>query len=583
MICLIIPYIVDITVEIPDVHSTQSVEANQETREWYNNTTNIDESCNVHIDDPCIAEIEDMKDEMHSNTKSIPISIISPLVCLTWMYLCEPFRQVLDFNFTRNANFDGDFPVRRFNDTRYVQKHDIWDWHEFILLPNGELLYKGLIIRYNHNMYYIVDVDYELPDYIQNASNRNAFRGHHEKEWWFPKAIITCRRLINSINHYTVLDRQEKIEVDRDSNIIVIDAHTLNKLVYDESNQLIEIDTQAQDPDVRDNKPFFFVILGFDGYHHTNFCGKRDWDTHGVYWWIGNMNSDIQFSKQLTFTMGQIPDCVNMNTIGRICFDEWIKLIRHGALLWTGTQMERVRGMISHQIADMKDRDHLMRRRGYSTYSRSDGCLWQGCKDLCKWPNGVNNLFELNVVAPGPYLLKIWKYLNYNCIGPQWGDNFASNQGFNITLTEVEDDIYNELPIASSIKSTIELNHTTLLGCTVDAFKNEWYNMHRKNNLDVKMTRNLMGLYLEEYFNCINGIESLVQKSRTKLNVWNAMHNSWQKLVEILIAAPNVTDWYGNLGLVIAIIRITGALFNVETDNERKRLQTIVKPILNAS
>ena len=36
-----------------------------------------------------------------------------------------------------------------------------------------------------------------------------------------------------------------------------------------------------------------------DEYYHTRFSGKRDWQSRGIYWWIGNMNPDVQFSTQL--------------------------------------------------------------------------------------------------------------------------------------------------------------------------------------------------------------------------------------------------------------------------------------------
>ena len=36
-------------------------------------------------------------------------------------------------------------------------------------------------------------------------------------------------------------------------------------------------------------------------------------------------------------------------------------------------------------------------------------------------------------------------------------------------MTNSEFDIYNELGIDSTLKSTIEINHTTVLGCTKDS------------------------------------------------------------------------------------------------------------------
>ena len=577
--------IVDVTVEIDvEKHETSGNDIAQETTEWFEDSTTIDNVCNVHVGDPCNLEIADMKEEMSEDVRHVQVSIISPLVSLTWMYLCKPFRDILDFNFTRDPHYNGDFVVRRFNDTTYVQKHQLWDWHEFILLANGSLLYKGAIIRESQSLYYVKQVNYEIPDYIENAENKNAYRGHHDYQWFFPVAVLKCSLINESVDQYVIEDRILRMIVRRQSGVTVVDTNSLQKPLVDSSGDIVTTTDELQHADVKNNKPFFFVILGFDKYHHTSFTSKTDWQTHGVYWWIGNMQSDLQFSKQLTFTMGQIPESVKLNTIGRLCYSEWIKLMRDGALIWTGSQMDRVKGMISHQITDLEDRSQLMRRRGVSNKSRCDGMMWLGTKDGCQWPQNVQNMLELNVVAPGPYLLKLWQHWNRNCNDPQlWGNNFASNQGFKISLNECKADIYNELPIASSLKSTVELNHTTLLGCTKKAFTNEWYYMHRKNNLNETMTRDLMALYLYQYVDNVNGIESIVAKKSTKLNVWNSMHNSWNKLVEIAIALPNVIDWFGTIGLVISIIRITGALFNITTDNERDRIQNITIPVLAAS
>ena len=51
----------------------------------------------------------------------------------------------------------------------------------------------------------------------------------------------------------------------------------------------------------------------------------------------------------------------------------------------------------------MLDRDILLRRRGSSKYSRSDGILWNGCHAGITWPAKCNDLMELNIICPGSF------------------------------------------------------------------------------------------------------------------------------------------------------------------------------------
>ena len=85
-------------------------------------------------------------------------------------------------------------------------------------------------------------------------------------------------------------------------------------------------------------------------------------------------------------------------------------------------------------------------------------------------------------------------------------------------------------------------------------------------------TRTLMKAYLHEYFDGINGCVSILGDFKTKLNVFNTMHHAWQKLVECLIYLPTIVDWFGNMSCLIALIRVTGALYNVNTKNSVTKL-----------
>lgn len=184
-------------------------------------------------------------------------------------------------------------------------------------------------------------------------------------------------------------------------------------------------------------------------------------------------------------------------------------------------------GMVSHQITDLLDRNYFYRRRGSSKYSRCDGMLWLGYYHACKWPDNVNNLMQLGTICPCPYLLKLWKYVNFIAVTNGLWNIFPNVYGQSLTLTTSTTDIYNNMPIASSLKSTIELNHTTLLGCLTGAFKKEWYSLHRKHNLIEIHTIDHMRCYLNKCFNNINGMKSILVDFKNKITVFNQMGHSW--------------------------------------------------------
>ena len=296
------------------------------------------------------------------------------------------------------------------------------------------------------------------------------------------------------------------------------------------------------------------------------------------------MDNTCQFDKKMTNVMGQIPSNVSINTINRIIYGEFVPIMQHGISLWTGQCMKNVHGMISHCIADMEDRDSLLRKRKSGKYTRCDGTLWLGYKEGASWPANVNNLMELNTIIPGPYLLKIHKYLKQTLSGrPGFWDVWNPDHGKPITLTNDVFDIYSELPIASGLKSTIEINHTTVLGCLGDAFELIWYNLCKSQNFDEFQLRLCMKAYLNEYFTGINGCNSLVSLYNMNVTKFNSMNRAWQILVEMLICLPTIVDWYDNCSLLISLIRITGALYNVQTENELEKIQNRIKPILQKS
>lgn len=233
---------------------------------------------------------------------------------------------------------------------------------------------------------------------------------------------------------------------------------------------------------------------------------------------------------------------------------------------------------------------------GSSKYSRSDGSLWNGYLDGVEWPDNCSDLLQLGVVCPGPYLLSVWKHIyqtlterrvwqKTSAKHPQRINSNARNQppqsiGQKITLTTNNKDVFNELPIASSLKAPIEINHTTVLGFLVDAFEIEWSNIHRKNNFTQAQTRANMNAYLNKFWVGINGVSCYLQNINTNILVFNQMHHSWQKMMEIMISLPRVTQWCGNLNVLTNLIRMTGALHTCNSENRRQILQLLIQDLL---
>lgn len=53
--------------------------------------------------DPNVMEMYLHESSMLHRIKNVPAFVLSPVVNITWLYLLEPFRKIMDFNFQRCA------------------------------------------------------------------------------------------------------------------------------------------------------------------------------------------------------------------------------------------------------------------------------------------------------------------------------------------------------------------------------------------------------------------------------------------------------------------------------------------------
>lgn len=572
-------------IQVPDhVSDEKSPKLTKRGKQWLQNHQSINSLRQLNNESADLLQMESHNRQLQQRMKNVPVQIISPITAITWMYMCNNWRNLLDFNFQRPHNWTSASPVTRFNDTKYVSKHQIWDWHSFALLKDNILIHNGLIVKHGTEMLFVIDVEYHLPHHIKTATNAAAFRQCITTEDWKCDAVCVYREIKDYNNMFIVMQHKQYLIIEADSDLEIVHPTCLTKPLFDHDGNIFQIRDETRHVDVCNNKPFLFFILGFDKYHHTVFTGKHDWDTHGVYWWIGNMHPEYQFSRQMTMVMGQIANAINLPHIGQICYQHWQIIMQHGIPLWNGENFQQVWGMVSHQIADMQDRDKLMRRRKSGRYTRSDGMLWVGFHHGASWPDDCDNLLQVGTVAPGPYLLTLWKLL-YKTLpnSNNFWQTFDGAWTKPISLTMEPQDLYNELPIASSIKSTIDINHTALFGCASDALVLEWNGLHAPNNLQLYQTRLNMRLYLNQYFDGINGCTSMLYNFKNKITVFNAFQHVWQKMIEIIICLPTIVDWRGNIGIIVALVRITGALYNCQSADELTKIQHVIKPILHAS
>lgn len=573
-------YEVNVNVDKP---SHNNVELSKSVIASMSKDATFDDMIDHDLDNPNIIEMYIHNSDIHKKQQKYPVYVVSPATQIIWLYLLKPFRDIIDFNFQRPKNWTDDTPALRFNDCWYLTCHNILDWHDFALLQNKSFLHKGIIVEDSNGIRsVVVDIEYNISDHILNAKSRGDFRKQKQQNFWKHKTVLKYRSMKEYDDCYILSNTIREFELEATDALLVVKPTDMHKPIRNSNGENIEINIPLQHPHVRDGKEFFFTILGMDEYHHTTFSGKRDWKSHGMYWWFANMSPHVQFTTALTMTMSQAPSAVPIPITGKIMYWHWTKLMKDGMLLWTGQELKRRYAMVSHQITDMKERDYFLRRRGNNKTSRCDGALYLGYYHGCKWPIGVTDLMQLGIIMPGPYLLKLWKFVNIDCVPRLW-ERFPVNYGQSTTLTTCTSDIYNRLPLASSLKSTIELNHTVLMGCLIRAFKIEWYNAHKKQNCKASLTRLALKCNLAQSFDKINGVSSILMRGNAKINVFNQMNQSWQKMIEILIALPATLGWLGNIALLCSFIRVIGVLFTVQSENERQRVQRILIPILQAS
>ena len=450
------------------------------------------------------------------------------------------------------------------------------------------MVYKGVVVdaklEYNTRiLWYITKIEYVMPNELLFIQRRTNFPKDNKK-WWLPVCLVHYRRMRQRPYQWLVSKNVRTCSVVKDDDWSVVDPSEYDHrtVEYDESGQLTDITLappQLQHPHVAANKPFFFSILGFDKYHHTQFTGLNSMNTHGCYWWIGNFNPDLQFNNVSSFVTCQAPAILGLSQILPKIYSHWQFMMEKGCLLWIKNGLQRVYGMVSHHIGDMQDRDILLRRRGTSSMARCDGMLWTGFREGVRWPSGVEDLMELNTVVPGPYMLDLWKHLNITCVSRGLWSKVPNNIGKSISLTKATEDVFNCLPIGSSLKGTLELNHTTMLGLLVDAFEIEWTNLHINHNFNQHQTRCVMNAYLNKFWCGVNGVKSFLNNINTNILVFNQIRHSWHKMLEIMISLPYSVNWCGNLKLLTCLVRMTGALVMCNNENERERLKQICIPL----
>ena len=540
---------------------------------------------------PLYAEWCDHQANYNNQQKlDVPLKILSPITSICWMYMCESWRKHLDYDFQRPPHWNNDSPIFKFNHSWYVKYHNWFDWHDFALLGNDSLIGAHVIVNPHlrkrfPTYYFIKKIVYDIPARLAEATKRRTFVSIDNAQPWMPTCHVTYQTLKNKNNKWYLSRKQYVTSINKNSKWTVVDFSNMRDSVVQKMNNVehaITLPTpDYQHPDVAENKPFIFVIFGSDAYHHTEFTGLTSLKTHGGYWWTANFNPDLQFTKMCTFITFQSTALASLKQILPKLYLHWQFLIQHGCIVWNGERLIKMFGMVSHQIGDMQDRDIYLRRRGAHRKSRSDGLIWHGYRNKASWPRNVNDLLNVGCVVPGSYLLKVWQLLNKQCVRRGFWASPPDNIGKSLTLTKSKHDVYNELPIDSTLKAPLEINHTTLLGLLTDAFEIEWVHLHHNLHFNEKQSKTFIYSYLYKFWHKKNGLTIFLTNSNCNILTFNQMQHSWQKMLEIMISLPFVFNWIGNISLLTSLIRMTGALFSCRTENRRLYLQNIVKRILS--
>ena len=434
--------------------------------------------------------------------------------------------------------------------------------------------------------YYVTQLDYDIPKRLYECRTRRTFVSMDSPQQWIPTCHVKYHKLKLVQNKWYLSKKQYLTSINRHTKWDIVDFSNMRANVVQKrqgQEEAVNLQTpQYQHPDVSNNNPFIFVIFGSDAYHHTEFTGVQAQKTHGGYWWTANFNPDLQFSRLCTFIAFQSTALASLSQILPKLYIHWQYLMQHGCIVFNGQRLIKMYGMVSHHIGDMQDRDIYSRRRGSNNRSRSDGLIWLGYQQNASWPTNMKCLLNVGCVVPGNYLLKVWQFLFQQCVarGVWW--NTPDKAGKCLTLTKCKHDVYNELPIDSTLKAPLEINHTTLLGLLTDAFEIEWVYLHHKLKFNEFQTKTYMFAYLTKFWHNNNGLSPFTNNIGCNILKFNQMQHSWQKMLEIMISVPHVCDWIGNLSLLSSLIRMTGCLFSCRTETRRLMLQCIVKKLLTA-
>jgi hypothetical protein len=296
------------------------------------------------------------------------------------------------------------------------------------------------------------------------------------------------------------------------------------------------------------------------------------------------MNRNFAFTRMGTSTIAQASTEISLNKIIRKIFPQIQLIMEEGIILWNGEQIINAKGEISIVIADDEDKQPLCRKRNSNRKSRCDGILWYGYADGVSWPVGVNSLLQVHCIINGVYLLRIWQHLHHTLSKPPrkcW-DKPTERYGKAISLTKSSQDIWDEYPIDTSIKVTTEPNHVTFLGFLKDIFKIEWKNFHKIQGFNEYHSRLYMRCYLVNNFHLINGNKSFLINIEKNLHSFSQMHHTWQMMIELMLSLTVTFDWFGNLQILIALIRFTGSIFCCNSRNRLQKLQDICVSIFQS-
>lgn len=528
---------------------------------------------------PASEEIAAATVKKHDQVQRKVSVIITPPTCIiVWFSMLKSWMDNLDLKYNHNHGLDIESSTKHFNDCFYVRNHNALDWDNFIILKNGSMFIPGCVVvdTDTHEYYYIDAINYKI-----NANARLALQSGNQttcgalcsKDWEAVASIDV--RVLHRRSGDWYGDRVTSVDIEEDTPWMIYKLNpALIKIRVGNAQSWVCATLkppQWQHPDVVQNKPFIFFLLGFDGWRSSQFSGTQSNEIKSLYWNVGNFTNDLAFRNCLTFGAAHSDNDV---PVAELMSDLWLRfevMFDEGALCLVNQQVQRIRGMVANISVDFKERPVFYRRRGFSRNSRSESKHYNGFMQGVLWPdNCIHTLLQYKHYVPGKYLLLTWQLIR------QMYPTMPDKVGMGLSISTKHIDIYGETPIASTLKACSALHHTTSLGILKTCAGMVWLLAHQHSTYGTPaITICIMRDLLNQNFHIRNGLTCHLINNIGDIFRFNNIQQVWQKIMQFMFTWDDILGQSIHVTLFQWLCIWCLKLIQCESDSQTKELQTM--------